>query len=369
MRLRSREHVIAGLLLGAVATACGDTGPTPPVPLSVAAPAAALQLYGRGSHEGLVSACQAPGYRQFDFFVGHWNVTPIRLDGTPGFPAKSIMELELDDCVVEENWQGNARSINTYDPGTGTYNQQYVDVSGNHLLLEGGVQPDGVMKLTGTTFFFCPSCPNGAFPEVNVWTWTPFTPDSVRQLQLKFNGFNGAPRGRGFEGHYKRAASVTLGPTPTVGPCTSNPLFRQFDFSVGSWTITQGNAHGVLASNGGAVSAEVTRALADCLIEEKVDGPGGYRGWSFSAWNQSEDVWVRTYVSNLGDRTFLKGTLQGANLVLAGTRSEADGTMRKVRVTFAPDGDARVVETWEVSSDDGATYAVEQELVRIRRAG
>ena len=367
MRLRSRDHVIAGLLLGALATACSEQGPTPPVPLAVAATPAALQLYGQGSHDGLITACQAKGYRQFDFFVGHWNVTPIRQDGTFGIPAKSIMEKELDGCVIEENWQGNARSINTYDPVLGTYNQQYLDAFGTHLLLTGGIQPDGVMKMTGTLFFFCSACPNGIFPEVHEWTWTPFTPDSVRQLQLKFNGFNGSPRGRGFEGHYKRAASVTLGPTPTSGPCTINPLFRQFDFAVGSWTISAGNALGVTESNGGAIAVEVTRELGDCLIEEKVEGPGGYRGWSFSAWNQSEDVWVRTYVSNLGDRTFLKGTLQGANLVLTGTRSVPGGTLQKVRVTFAPDGESRVRETWELSPDDGATYTTERELVRIRK--
>jgi hypothetical protein len=223
------------------------------------------------------------------------------------------------------------------------------------------------MKMTGTVFFACAQCPNGIFPQVNVWTWNAFTPDSVRQLQLLFNGLNGQPLGRGFDGRYKRAASVTLPPTPTTGPCTNNPLFRQFDFAVGSWTITNGSALGVQASHGGAIGAEVTRELAGCLIEEQVEGPGGYRGWSFSGWNQSEDVWVRTYVSNLGDRTFLKGTLQGANLVFTGTRATADGASSDVRVTFAPAGEGRVIETWEVSHDDGATYVMEQQLVRIRR--
>jgi hypothetical protein len=352
-------------LLVAILMACESIPATaPPIPVAIAP---LLQLYGHGSKDGLVTACQEPGYRQFDFWVGHWEITPIRQDGTFGNITPSIIERELDDCVIEENFAGLARSINTYDPASRVYHQQYIDSRGFHLILAGGRRPDAVMEMRGTVFFFCPTCPGGIFPQVNVWTWTAITPDSVRQLQILFSGLSGDSIGRGFDGRYRRRPSVTLPPTPTTGPCTNNPLFRQFDFLVGDWVLTNGRALGLDMSEGGAVSATVTRELGDCLIEEHVTGPGGYKGWSFNAWNQSEDVWYRTYVNNLGERVFLRGNLDGARMVLTGTRSLADGRSTGVRVTWAPDGANRVIETWAVSHDGGATYDFDRELTRIRR--
>jgi hypothetical protein len=351
-----------------VAAACSEAASTaPPAPALAASGAEALQLYGMGSREGLGSACDAAGYRQFDFWVGHWNVRPIRPDGSLGLPARSIIEKEVDGCVIEENWQGNARSMNSFDAGTGTYNQQYFDAFGSHLILSGGLRPDGAMSMRGTTFFFCAQCPGGVFPLVSDWVWTAFTPDSVQQRQNLINGLSNLPMPGGFDGRYVRAASVTLNPTPATGPCTNNPLNRQFDFAVGSWTITQGAAIGVAQSQGGATSSEVTRELAGCLIEERVQGAGGYQGWSFAGWNQSEEVWFRTYANNLGDRIFLRGGLDGANMVMTGHRSRADGTMTKVRVTWSAEGAERVVERWERSADGGATYEAAGEVVRVRK--
>ncbi len=330
-----------------------------------------LHLYGQGAKGGLITACQAPGYRQFDFWVGRWTVRSIRPDGTLNPEQPSVIERELDGCVIEENWTGTARSINTYDAAAGTYHQQYIDVSGNHMLLTGGAGPDGSMEMTGTTYFACTTCPNGIFPLINIWQWTTITPDSVRQLNLQINGLTGKPwqTGVGFDGRYRRDESATLRPTPSSGTCTSNPLYRQADFVVGDWVITSGEAVGRDVAEGrGPVTATVTGELAGCLIEERVHGPGGYSGWSFNGWNQSEDVWVRTYADNLGDRVFLRGTLDGTRLVLSGTRSRASGEALLVRMTWEAVTPDRVVETWAVSRDGGATYEVEKAVVRIRRA-
>lgn len=360
----------ASAVLLVATIACETSPPTAPVTESPQRAMARLQLYGHGSKDGLISACDAPGYRQFDFWVGKWEVRGILPNGTFGPIQPSIIERELDGCVIEENWTGTARSINTYDPGTGAYNQHYIDVFGSHLILTGGAKPDGSMEMTGTTFFSCAQCPNGIFPLVSVWSWTAITPDSVRQLQRVFNGLNGQPWGTGigFDGRYRRNESVALRPTPETGPCTNNPLFRQFDFLVGDWVVTNGQAAGLDVAHGnGPVTSTVSRELAGCLIEERVEGPGGYRGWSFSGWSQSEDVWFRTYVNNLGERVFLRGVLDGPSMVLTGTRALADGSVTPVRVTWAPDGDSRVVETWAVSDDAGGAYRDAQSVVRVRQ--
>ena len=368
--MRPTQCLMSAALLAAT-LACETSPPTAPMEAASEKPVAQLQLYGHGSKEGLITACDAPGYRQFDFWVGHWSVRGIKPDGSIGPVNSSIIERELDGCVIEENWNGNARSINTFDPASGTYNQQYIDASGSHLMLTGGAKPDGSMEMTGTTFFACSQCPNGIFPLISIWQWSAFTPDSVRQLQRVINGLNGQPwqSGIGFDGRYSRRESVTLFPTPQVGPCSNNPLYRQFDFLVGDWAVMNGEANGrESAASGGAVTSTVTRELAGCLVEERVTGPGGYTGWAFNGWNQSEEIWVRTYVNNLGERTFLRGTFDGTRMVLSGTRALADGRSSAVRVTWVPDGEHRVIETWEVSEDGGQTFTAAESITRVRRA-
>ena len=76
----------------------------------------------------------------------------------------------------------------------------------------------------------------------------------------------------------------------------------------------------------------------------------------------------RTYADNLGGRVFLSGGLDGQRMVMTGTRSLADGTQQRVRVSWTPESADRVVEAWELSPDDGATWVPAQEVVRIRRS-
>lgn len=66
-------------------------------------------------------------YRQFDFWIGEWNVT------SKGQPVgKSSIKLILDSCVIFENWTGmkEGKSLNMYDVITGKWKQTWVDYSG-----------------------------------------------------------------------------------------------------------------------------------------------------------------------------------------------------------------------------------------------
>jgi hypothetical protein len=325
-------------------------------------------LYGHGSKEGLITACEAPGYKQLDFWLGYWEVRNQTSTG-PFLP--SIIEKELDGCVLEENWFSSARSINTFDPATNTYHQQYIDQNGFHLLLDGGKQLDGSVAMRELTYLNCPTCPGGLFGAHNVWTFSQITPDSVRQRQQYINPNNGAVIFNGWDGRYRRVAPFTM--TFTDGPsvCMNSANFRQFDFAIGDWVITMGNANGQQEANGnGSTQATVTRELRGCLIEEKIEGPGGYRGWSFNGYKAAANYnrWYRTYADNLGGRVFLAGSLVNGAMVMTGHRSMADGARQDVRVTFTPDGSDRVIERWEVLASDGVTYQFAEGIVRIRRA-
>ncbi|MGH9902565.1 MAG: tetratricopeptide repeat protein, partial [Pyrinomonadaceae bacterium] len=90
-----------------------------------------------------------PEHRQFDFWVGEWDVqTPQgQLAGT-----NSVQSI-LDGCVVFENWAGaggggSGKSFNYYNPATRRWHQLWVSNTGNVLEFAGELK-DGQMRYTG----------------------------------------------------------------------------------------------------------------------------------------------------------------------------------------------------------------------------
>jgi len=84
--------------------------------------------------------------RQFDFWVGEWEVVPT----AGGLPqGASHIEKELGDCVIWENWKslGNSyagKSYNTYNTSLKRWEQFWVDNVGGMIHFYGGLK-DGVM--------------------------------------------------------------------------------------------------------------------------------------------------------------------------------------------------------------------------------
>ena len=91
--------------------------------------------------------CDGATFRQFDFWVGDWDVT------VKGKPAGSnLVTLEEDRCVVHEHWKGakggTGQSFNFYDRQDGKWHQVWVSNSGETLFLSGSYEKD-VLTLTG----------------------------------------------------------------------------------------------------------------------------------------------------------------------------------------------------------------------------
>src|SRR5262245_47001669 len=88
--------------------------------------------------------CNAdPIYRQFDFWIGEWEVY-----GKNGRKAgDSKIELILDSCIILENWKSaslfnglyySGKSFNTYNSATKQWQQTWVDnVGGTTEFLDG----------------------------------------------------------------------------------------------------------------------------------------------------------------------------------------------------------------------------------------
>lgn len=121
-------------------------------------------------------ACEAPEYRQFDFWLGNWNVTSP--DGKKQ-AGHNRVEAILGGCVLQENWIGaqgsRGHSFNIYDATRKLWHQTWVDNSGLLLELEGGIQ-DGAMVLRG------PGIAASGEAVINRVVWTPAADGSVRQV-------------------------------------------------------------------------------------------------------------------------------------------------------------------------------------------
>jgi tetratricopeptide (TPR) repeat protein len=87
-----------------------------------------------------------PENRQFDFWLGEWNVSTTQ-GAVPS--GNSKIELILEDCVVQENWKSlnspyAGRSYNIYNASLKRWEQYWVDNVGGNIFFYGGLK-DGVM--------------------------------------------------------------------------------------------------------------------------------------------------------------------------------------------------------------------------------
>lgn len=98
-----------------------------------------------------VNPCKAsPEFRQFDFWIGDWDVKNPQ--GVPS--GSSSIQLILGQCIILENWTGgsgtNGKSFNIYDTNDKKWHQTWVDDKGTFTHYVGGIV-DGAMVITADT--------------------------------------------------------------------------------------------------------------------------------------------------------------------------------------------------------------------------
>jgi len=106
--------------------------------LSIAAPAAAQQPAPAAAKPTVVP-CSAPEHRQFDFWVGRWDVYPT---GKDKLVAHSLIESVYGGCGVRENWMPLSKqpggSLNIYVPEEKRWEQFWIDSQGSRAIFTGG---------------------------------------------------------------------------------------------------------------------------------------------------------------------------------------------------------------------------------------
>lgn len=117
--------------------------------------------------------CAAPEYRQFDYWLGEWDV-----EANGAKVATSSIQLALDECVIFENYQTlrsyAGKSFSLYDSNTKKWQQRYVDTTGALHEYIGALEGD-------TMRFYWRYTANGK-PVVQRMSYLREGPDKVRQL-------------------------------------------------------------------------------------------------------------------------------------------------------------------------------------------
>lgn len=159
----------------------------------------AFALPPAGGNEAGTRPCDRPEFRQFDFWVGDWEVR----DEKGQFAGENRITLEEGGCAIVERWRGaqggTGQSLNYYDPVVGAWKQRWVSAGtilemqghfdGKAMVLEGPlhyVRDNRTTRLRGT--------------------WTPLPDGRVRQhfVESADDGKTWTPW---FDGYYSRRAA------------------------------------------------------------------------------------------------------------------------------------------------------------------
>lgn len=145
--------------------------------------------------------CTAPEHRQFDFWVGRWDVYPT---GTRQLVAHSLIERLFADCVIRETWMpargGGGGSLNAWRPEERRWRQLWADSSNGWVDFSGGMEGEA-MVLTGAW-----RNPDGT-PNLTRMTYTRNADGSVRQAGTVSTD-NGRTWRPSFDFTYVRAAEA-----------------------------------------------------------------------------------------------------------------------------------------------------------------
>ena len=150
--------LLAALLLASPALAIAQTAQqqqAPPAPSSMRRQALEAEversraiIQGGAVTPQRPAGCTSTESRQFDFWLGEWDVSPGR---SPVVIAESSITLHDQGCVILEHWRpfrnAHGHSINVYDATEGKWRQTWADASGARTEYSGSVDAEGVIRL------------------------------------------------------------------------------------------------------------------------------------------------------------------------------------------------------------------------------
>jgi hypothetical protein len=121
------------------------------------------------------AACTNAAHRQFDFWVGDWDVYDARGQRA----GVNRIEKTLNGCALHETWTSagpsRGNSYSAWDAGDNRWHQTWVDNEGTVLRISGGIV-NGEMVMEGDRHLA------DGTPVSERITWTPRADGTLRQL-------------------------------------------------------------------------------------------------------------------------------------------------------------------------------------------
>ncbi len=137
--------------------------------------------------------CSSAEYRQFDFWLGSWDVVSAAY---PGAVSRSRISRVNDGCTVLEQYTTQVAyegtSLNFYDAGRKAWHQTWIDNQGGAIYLEGALAGNAMVLSTTTST-----------QNIQRITWTPLPDGRVRQ-HWEATGDSGATWATVFDGYYTK---------------------------------------------------------------------------------------------------------------------------------------------------------------------
>ncbi len=315
------------------------------------------------------SACPAPEARQFDFWVGEWDVVNRRLtdDGKwfeAGTATTRVYSI-LDGCAIVEHWRGNLGersikgfSIRAYDPSAEKWN----------LLLNWPGKDRPSFGLLSGAFrhergeFFTQGKDREGNDQLVRYTFSDSSPSSMR-WDAAYSKDEGRTWFTNWIMEFSRrdphsALPLFNGPTQSEDRCTF-PEAREFDFFAGRWTgqlKAQGPGGAETAS---PVDVDSYLILEGCAVMDfaTVWGEGEpYKKFFIRSFLPPLKRWVLYTIDNR-EPVFMRyeGEFEGDSiqLVRAGAE-ETEGASESYAWTLREDGTVRL--DFRLSSDGGKTW-------------
>jgi hypothetical protein len=137
--------------------------------------------------------CNTPEFRQFDFWIGDWDVESA---AAPGTISRNRITLVNDGCTLREEYTTPAgyagTSLNFYDAARKRWHQTWIDNQGGALYLEGGMEGEAMVLRTV-----------GDAENVQRISWTQLADGRVRQ-HWETTADGGGTWTTAFDGTYTR---------------------------------------------------------------------------------------------------------------------------------------------------------------------
>jgi hypothetical protein len=152
-------------------------------------------------------------------------------------------------------------------------------------------------------------------------------------------------------GWFCLAAPLAFGRTQPE-PCSGTSDSRQLDFWLGNWTVTYPGASAPSTS-------KVNLELGRCLLVESWDGGRGHSGKNMFAYSADDKSWHGMFADNQGRVHIFEGKVVSGSAEFYGPSRSPNGQEVLNRIKVIRMSPNQVEQTWEKSSDNGATWTAD----------